>query len=519
MTIQPSDSKRRAWRLSRAWFWLILSVQQPRLVVRGRVSCSGQPCQKHPSTNTATLALTKNDVRANRSLAPDPDRPIYSVAQTPPMQFRAQGELGARVPALIGLHDLSPHGWNGTARASTFAAAWDAILLPSMLTSATQVTQDRLKLEEDRPDRDKLDRKFLRSKKRPKPVVGPDFEIVDLFSGCGGMTIGAIEGARRAGKQAGLAMAVDNNPLPLDVLKHSLGVPDRCIAEADLTEALAPVGGSSTSGEQSLFAGIAKGSLLLAGPPCQGHSALNNHTRHDDPRNDLYVAVGRVARILEPRAVIIENVRTVGSDRRASLESCISILEEDGYHVGAQRLDLSTLGVPQRRIRHVVVATRREPFEWSLPLVRERNLRWAIEDLLELEGSSGIDTPSKATETNRERMEWLIQNGEYDLPDWKRPVCHQSEHSYRSMYGRLRWDAPAQTITSGFGSMGQGRYVHPEKPRTLTPHEAARLQCLPDFVALGRVRNRGKLAQMIGNVAPPLLTTILVERLVEQKLL
>lgn len=388
-----------------------------------------------------------------------------------------------------------------------------------MALSATHTAQDKLDFGLDRRERNKLDRQFLRTKKRPRAEVGDDFEIVDLFSGCGGMTIGAIEGARRMGQQAGLARAVDNNPLPLDVLKHSLGVPDRCVAEADLTKALATVSGSSTSGERSLFAGIPKGCLLLAGPPCQGHSALNNHTRHDDPRNDLYVAVGRVARILEPRAVIIENVRTVSSDRRGSVTSCISILEEDGYHVEARRLDLSTLGVPQRRIRHVVVATRETPFDWDLPVLPARDLRWAIKDLLRLEGSNRIDTPSKPTDLNQERMDWLIENDKYDLPDERRPICHQSDHSYRSMYGRLRWDAPAQTLTSGFGSMGQGRYVHPERARTLTPHEAARLQCLPDFVALERVGNRGKLAEMIGNVAPPLLTTILVERLIAQELL
>ena len=74
------------------------------------------------------------------------------------------------------------------------------------------------------------------------------------------------------------------------------------------------------------------------------------------------------------------------------------------------------------------------------------------------------------------------------------------------MYGRLRWDRPAQTVTSGFGSMGQGRYVHPLRPRTLTPHEAARLQFLPDYVDFSRVAKRTALATMIGNVAPPRLT-------------
>lgn len=434
------------------------------------------------------------------------------------MKLRAHRQLRLGVAAAVGLHDLPADGRDGLTRSA--AAAADGILLTSMTMPDAHIVQDRFALEQDPQDRDKRDRRFLRTKKRPDPAVGPDFEIVDLFSGCGGMTIGAIEGARRAGKQAGLAKALDINPVALDVLQHSLGVPDGCIAEADLSKVLGSISSPPTAAERSLFAGIAKGCLLLAGPPCQGHSALNNHTRHDDPRNDLYLAVGRVARILEPQVVIVENVRSVGSDRRLSVKRCISVLEELGYHVAEpQRLDLSTLGVPQRRIRHVVVATKKRPFSWDLPTVPVRDLRWAIGDLLKREGSTGIDSPSNATKVNRERMEWLIENGEHDLPDERRPLCHQSDHSYRSMYGRLRWDAPAQTITSGFGSMGQGRYVHPEKPRTLTPHEAARLQCLPDFVAIDRVGNRSKLAEMIGNVAPPLLTAVLVERLVQQGLL
>jgi DNA (cytosine-5)-methyltransferase 1 len=68
--------------------------------------------------------------------------------------------------------------------------------------------------------------------------------------------------------------------------------------------------------------------------------------------------------------------------------------------------------------------------------------------------------------------------------------------------------------------MGQGRFVHPRRRRTLTPHEAARLQCLPDFVAFDAVdMTRSALATMIGNVAPPLLATRIVEALVAQELL
>jgi DNA (cytosine-5)-methyltransferase 1 len=73
------------------------------------------------------------------------------------------------------------------------------------------------------------------------------------------------------------------------------------------------------------------------------------------------------------------------------------------------------------------------------------------------------------------------------------------------MYGRLRWNLPAQTITSGYGSMGQGRYVHPGKRRTITPHEAARLQTIPDWFRFDSASTRTALARMIGNAVPPLL--------------
>lgn len=461
------------------------------------------------------LLRSEDEVRPDGPVRADSDRAIDAVAKSPTVQLRPHCELGSRVAAPVRLHYLAARRGGLVPGILPFAAVRDAILLRPM----NHEVQDRLELEPDASHRKKLDRDFLRRKKRPTPAVGPDFEIVDLFSGCGGMTIGAIEGAERAGREAGLALAIDNDPAPLDVLRRSLGVPERCTQVADLADALGPISGSSTAAEQSLFAGIAKGCLLLAGPPCQGHSALNNHTRHDDPRNDLYLSVGRVARMLEPKAVIIENVRSVGSDRRSSVDRCTSVLEELGYHVEPRRIDLSTIGVPQRRVRHVLVATKARPFQWDVPSIPERDLRWAIGDLVAAEDTTPLDTPSKATPLNKERMQWLIDEGEYDLPDAQRPICHQSDHSYRSMYGRLRWDSPAQTITSGFGSMGQGRYVHPERPRTLTPHEAARLQCLPDFIDFTGVEKRTKLAEMIGNVAPPLLTAFLVEALTAQDLL
>src|SRR5690606_13269338 len=130
-----------------------------------------------------------------------------------------------------------------------------------------------------------------------------------------------------------------------------------------------------------------------------------------------------------------------------------------------------------------------------------RSVRWAIADLLDVTAKTGPDSPSTPTAENLKRMKWLhAAPGRTDLPNRMRPECHRDrEHSYVSMYGRLSWDDPAQTITTGFGSMGQGRFVHPGLARTLTPHEAARLQTLPDFYDLDTSKGRGAWAMVIGN--------------------
>lgn len=370
-----------------------------------------------------------------------------------------------------------------------------------------------------------VDLAFLKRTIRPllSDVRDADISVIDLFSGCGGLTVGAIEAATRLDRSVGVALAIDHDVTPLEVLRKTLDLHTGLARVQDLGIALRSIAARPSPAETALIkaGNRANGAkLLVAGPPCQGHSALNNHTRHNDPRNDLYLAVARAARLTEPDAVVIENVRGVGADRGEALTRCAAALEELGYEVVHDRLDLSKLGVPQTRVRHVLVATLGRAFEWTLRRPGIRSVEWAIGDLLDIEPASIIDTPSGVSSENAERINWLFKNDAYNLPNPLRPKCHQDEtHSYVSMYGRLAWDAPAQTITSGYGSMGQGRFVHPLRRRTLTPHEAARLQFLPDFIRFDLVSRRTALATMIGNVAPPALTIAIVTALIEQGLL
>ncbi len=95
----------------------------------------------------------------------------------------------------------------------------------------------------------------------------------------------------------------------------------------------------------------------------------------------------------------------------------------------------------------------------------------------------------------------------FDLPNELRPPCHRNKsHTYNSIYGRLKWDNAAQTLTSGFYSTSMGRYVHPSELRTLTAHEAARIQGFPDFYSFDEAKKRTNLAKILGNAVPPKLS-------------
>jgi DNA (cytosine-5)-methyltransferase 1 len=337
--------------------------------------------------------------------------------------------------------------------------------------------------------------------------------VIDLFSGCGALSLGALEAARALRLPARVELAVDVEQAPLDVLGASLGA-GQSVRRRDLATALdGEFGEPETNAERLLLKNVGSGpEVCVAGPPCQGHSPLNNHTRHDDQRNDLYLRTVRFVELRRPRLVVIENVASILSDQRRSVERAEEVLERLGYEVDHDTVSLDELGVPQTRRRHLLLAGAPGTSAISVAELVEayrvadpgrRNLRWAIGDLTGFDSESEIDRPATPSETNKRRMQLLIDEELEDLPDEHRPPCHQKGgHTYKSMYGRLRWDRPAQTVTSGFGSMGQGRYVHPDEPRTLTAHEAARLQLLPDFMRLGLATGRQQRARIIGNVAP-----------------
>jgi DNA (cytosine-5)-methyltransferase 1 len=359
-----------------------------------------------------------------------------------------------------------------------------------------------------------VDGAFLRADEWPNLAEGAAaVRAADLFSGCGLMTLGAWEACRAIGKQLKPLVALDYDESAAAVygqnFPRSLLITEKI--EKILNGAIAE---RPTPAERNFIKRVEQIELLLAGPPCQGHSNLNNHTRGDDPKNRLYDRVARFSELFSPTHVVVENVPAVLNDRGRVVDKTVAAFMRLGYSVDHAVVDLATLGVPQRRRRHVLLASLKRTPDINVTMSRYRRpvrtVRWAISDIESVTSQSVLDEPAKATAVNQKRIDYLFRHNRYDLPDHMRPDCHRlRQHKYKSVYGRLAWDSPAQTITSGFTCMGQGRYVHPRQKRTLTPHEAARLQFIPDFFAFPGDLTRTALAGMIGNAVPAKLTYVM----------
>lgn len=395
----------------------------------------------------------------------------------------------------------------GAGRVTTVVGHWHAAEAPQDLAAAADAV-------------------LLRASQRPKEAAGQTIRVADLFSGCGAMSLGIEEACRALGLRFESAGGFDIDQHAMATFARNFGLRGKRAEVCDLGAVLAKYALRSklTRAEKQLRRRIGRVDLAIAGPPCQGNSDLNNKTRRDDPRNELYFRVARFAKVFTPRWIIVENVTAVQHDKGEVVRRTREALEALGYEVTQGVVNMCRIGVPQTRKRHILIAVRRKghgkvekPLDAISTMVSryavpERSAEWAIDDLRDLMGPRlAIDTPSKPTKTTRERIDWLFDNKEYDLPDRLRPKCHRDKpHTYKAVYGRIRPKKPAPTITGGFETMGRGRFVNPWERRTLTPHEAARIQSIPDwFDFSSTIAVRSRLAEIIGNAVPPKLSYVI----------
>lgn len=147
----------------------------------------------------------------------------------------------------------------------------------------------------DQTSEEIFDKSWLTSKRKPKnPGRNGDIIIADLFCGCGGISLGLLEACRAIGKRPRFAFACEMIEDYLDVYRrnfspaHSYSNPIEEAFDRDVGEEL-------SASEREWAKKIGPLTIAVGGPPCQGHSDLNNYTRRNDPRNSLYMKMVRFA--------------------------------------------------------------------------------------------------------------------------------------------------------------------------------------------------------------------------------
>lgn len=368
---------------------------------------------------------------------------------------------------------------------------------------------------------------FVRLNSPPKlRSTGHRIKAVDLFCGCGGFSLGASLASAMVGRSIEVVLAADNWEEALQVYRHNFSKDARQALKLDLAELVEEPGGLILSPLGiSLAESLGKVELLVAGPPCQGNSDLNNSSRRDDPRNQLYTVPVALALKLNVDLLVVENVPPVVHSSGKIVSDALLALTDAGYSVLDFVANAADVGLPQTRRRHILIASKNhspEQLGVALAFKKIKKIKpiWSFISDLELEApeSLGLLTrKTKMSQDNVTRINYLFDNDLYDLPNELRPACHRDKvHSYVSMYGRLRKDYPSQTITSGFGSMGQGRYVHPTQRRMISAHEAARIQGFPDYFKFSNAKNITSLRTMIANAVPPGLLASILFRLLKK---
>lgn len=372
--------------------------------------------------------------------------------------------------------------------------------------------------------------RFLRhglpSSKREAKTV----HAVDLFSSAGGFGLGLQVACHRRGARLAVEAAVDVDAGALSIYGRNLPAKRTIVRPVDGLVDYAVRSARGSGGSRFAYAPeildenllkIAPPDILIAGPPCQGNSNLNNHTRRSDPRNELYVTTIATAIAMGARAIIVENVPGVRHSTGEVVDTARDLATGEGYGVHEVVLHGERIGLPQTRKRSFLLALLDDDAEPLAGALDEavttwqhdvRNVMWAIHDLVGLSPKLAIyDEAPVPTQVTADRIRYLYENDLHDLPDLQRPDCHKEGTTYGSVYGRMHRDKPAPTITTGFGTPGQGRFIHPTEQRLITPHEAARIQGFPDtyeFVDPARTTKRKELAKWIGDAVPPMMAEL-----------
>lgn len=323
---------------------------------------------------------------------------------------------------------------------------------------------------------------------------------VDLFCGVGGLTCGLEE----AGIETEVGIDVDPDcRYPYETNT------DGDFVEEDISEL--------SSDRVADYFGDSETRILAGCAPCQPFSNLNNGENTSEWADwALMDQFRRLVWDLEPEVITTENVTELRN--HGVYSRFVDALFKLGYDISTELVYCPDYGVPQKRRRLVLLASRFGPIELIEPthdVDDHPTVRDAIGNgtLERLESDEESDTDRlhkgrKLEKINLERIRQSEPGGTWR--DWDEELlldCHKKESgsSYDSVYGRMEWDEPGPTITTQFYNYGSGRFGHPEQDRALSLREGAMLQTFPgdyEFVDPDDSVHLKRVGRLVGNAVP-----------------
>lgn len=333
--------------------------------------------------------------------------------------------------------------------------------------------------------------------------------VVDLFCGVGGLTHGFVQ-------EGGFNVIAGLDNDPTCQYAYELNNPGARFIETDLAQPNpAEIAQLFPPGEIRVLVGCA---------PCQPFSPYASPYKKASGGDDKWELVSSFKDIITdvtPEIVSMENVR--GLRKHEVFNEFITALRQNGYHVWHSPVECVRYGIPQTRVRLVLLASLLGEIE-IIPPTHELNeyqtVRQTIGHLPAIAAGEAAETDplhraSSLIPRNLQRVRASIPGGTWrDWPEELRLACHRREtgQSFASVYGRMQWDEPSPTMTTECNGIGNGRFGHPEQDRAISMREAALFQTFPETYEFSDSKSGfhfSNLSRHIGNAVPPQLGRVI----------
>ncbi|MDR1759664.1 MAG: DNA cytosine methyltransferase [Fibrobacter sp.] len=327
-------------------------------------------------------------------------------------------------------------------------------------------------------------------------------EVIDLFCGIGGLSYGM----RQSGMRIVAGFDID------DTCKYAYEKNNKAsFFSQDI---------KSITGEfiKNLYKSEYSLRVLAGCAPCQPFSSYAfKNKKKDADKYDLLYEFGRIVKKVKPDIITMENVAQIlNFKEKPVLQDFIQTLKTNGYKVSVNKVFCPDYGIPQRRTRLVLLASKLGEIS-LIPKTHIPEKYVTVKDIIgdlppikagETCKTDKLHIAKSLSEKNLKRIKATPYGGGWR--DWSEDLqldCHKKEtgKSFGSVYGRMVWEEPAPTMTTLCTGLGNGRFGHPEQHRAISLREAALIQTFPfeyEFFAPNENIAMTKASRYIGNAVP-----------------